>query len=66
MTAETSSHFVDALSRSPVHPVNVKANSRTTILIRSVYPAFCAPPSGFLGRYRQTLCPGVRDKEAAN
>jgi hypothetical protein len=33
-TAETSSHFVDALSRSPVHPVDMKANSRAMILIR--------------------------------
>jgi hypothetical protein len=37
-TAETASHFVDALSRSPVHPVNAKANSRAMILIRAVYP----------------------------
>jgi hypothetical protein len=33
MTAETSSHFVDALSRSPVHPVSAKANSRALIFI---------------------------------
>src|ERR1700688_2338556 len=32
-TAETSSHFVDALSRSPVHPVSTKANSTAMILI---------------------------------
>jgi hypothetical protein len=37
-TAETSSHFVDALSRSPVHPVNMKANNRTMILIGASYP----------------------------
>jgi hypothetical protein len=33
ITAETASHFVDALSRSPVHPVSTKANSRAMILI---------------------------------
>jgi hypothetical protein len=32
-TVETSSHFVDALSRSPVHPVSTKANSTAMILI---------------------------------
>jgi len=37
-TAETASHFVGALSRSPVHPANMKANIRTMILIRAVYP----------------------------
>jgi hypothetical protein len=34
-TAETASHFVDALSRSPAHPVSIRANSSTAILIRS-------------------------------
>jgi hypothetical protein len=29
---------IDDLSRSPVHPVNVKANSRAMILMRTVYP----------------------------
>jgi hypothetical protein len=29
---------IDDLSRSPVHPVNVKANSRAMTLIRTVYP----------------------------
>jgi hypothetical protein len=33
-TAETASHFVDTLRRSPVHPVNMKADSRAMILIR--------------------------------
>jgi hypothetical protein len=33
ITAETSSHFVDALSRSPVHPISTKANSTAMILI---------------------------------
>jgi hypothetical protein len=33
-TAETASHFVDALRRSPAHPVSRKANSRTVILMR--------------------------------
>jgi hypothetical protein len=37
-TAETVSHFVDALSRSPAHPINMKANSRAMILIRAAYP----------------------------
>jgi len=37
-TAETASHFVGALRRSPAHPVNIKANSRTMILIRPIYP----------------------------
>jgi hypothetical protein len=32
-TADTASHFVGAFSRSPAHPVNMKASSRTTILI---------------------------------
>jgi hypothetical protein len=36
MTAETASHFVDALSRSPVHPVNIKADSKAMILIRLI------------------------------
>jgi hypothetical protein len=36
-TAETASHFVGAFSRSPAHPVNVKASSRTMILIRAAY-----------------------------
>jgi len=31
-------NVIDDLSRSPVHPVNVKANSRAMILIRTVYP----------------------------
>ena len=56
-TAETSSHFVDALSRSPVHPGNVKANSRTMILIRVVYPDLRSL-AGFLGHYRAAL-PGL-------
>jgi hypothetical protein len=63
MTAETSSHFVDALSRSPVHPVNVKANnSMAMILIRVVYPDFaprCRAFSGATGPV-SNLCPGVR------
>jgi hypothetical protein len=38
-TAETASHFVGALSRSPAHPVNIKANSSAaTILILTAYP----------------------------
>jgi hypothetical protein len=37
-TAETASHFVGAFSRSPAHPVNVKASSRTMILIWAAYP----------------------------
>jgi hypothetical protein len=37
-TAETASQFVGALSRSPAHPANMKANSRTMILIRAAYP----------------------------
>jgi hypothetical protein len=38
-TAETASHFVGAFSRSPAHPVNIKANSSAaTILIRRAYP----------------------------
>jgi hypothetical protein len=37
-TAETASHFVGAFSRSPAHPVNVKASSRTMILIPAAYP----------------------------
>jgi hypothetical protein len=53
-TAETSSHFVDALSRSPVHPVSNKANSRVMILIRAVYPDLRSL-SGFLGHYRACL-----------
>ena len=32
-TAETSFHFVDALSRSPVHPVSMKANRRTAMIL---------------------------------
>jgi hypothetical protein len=36
-TAETASHFVGALSRSPAHPVNMTANSRIMILIRAFY-----------------------------
>jgi hypothetical protein len=35
-TAETSSHFVDALGCSTVHPVNMKANSRAITLIRFI------------------------------
>jgi hypothetical protein len=56
-TAETSSHFVDALSRSPVHPVSNKANSRVMILIRAVYPDLRSL-SGFLGHYWAAL-PGL-------
>jgi hypothetical protein len=38
-TAETASHLVGAFSRSPAHPVNIKANSSAAkILIRSAYP----------------------------
>jgi hypothetical protein len=34
-TAETASHFVGALSRSPAHPVKIKADNRTMILMRA-------------------------------
>ena len=37
-TAETASHFVGALKRSPAHPANVRANNMAMILIL----AFCA------------------------
>jgi hypothetical protein len=36
-TAETASHLVGVFSRSPAHPVNIKANSRIMILIPAVY-----------------------------
>jgi hypothetical protein len=37
-TAETASHFVGALNRSPAHPVNNKANNKAVIFIRAFYP----------------------------
>jgi hypothetical protein len=37
-TAETVWHFVRPVSRSPAHPVNIKAKNRIMILIRAVYP----------------------------
>jgi hypothetical protein len=45
MTAETASHFVGALNRSPAHPVSIKANGRTMIFIRTGYPN-CASIGG--------------------
>jgi hypothetical protein len=47
-TAETASHFVGALSRSPAHAANMKANSRTMSLIRTAYP-YWRFVSGFSG-----------------
>jgi hypothetical protein len=49
-TAETASHFVGVLSRSPPHHANMKANSRTMILILAVYPnsvALSASSNGY-------------------
>jgi hypothetical protein len=43
-TAETVSHFVRRVSRSPVHPANIKASNRIMILIRAPY-SNCWPPS---------------------
>jgi hypothetical protein len=51
-TAETASHFVDALNRSPVHPVNMKANNRTMILIRVSNRDLRFLRRAFLGHYR--------------
>jgi len=39
-TAETASHFVGDLRRSPMHPANMKANNRAMILMREVYPNY--------------------------
>ena len=36
-TAETASHFVGALNRSPAHPANVRTNNMAMILILAVY-----------------------------
>jgi hypothetical protein len=40
-TAETALHFVGACSRSPAHPVNMKASNRTMILISGNLCQFC-------------------------
>src|SRR6267142_2632887 len=55
-TAETASHFVDAFSRSPAQPVNMKANSRATILIGAIY-AKSVSLSGFSRDTRRIYAP---------
>jgi hypothetical protein len=47
-TAETVSHFVRRVSRSPVHPANIKASNRNMILIRAPYSNLLAALGLFL------------------